>query len=94
MMSVFSQALTLQARQIALIFVGLAVVMDVISAFNGGGWGSLAGTFVAIVVGYFGAAPGGLRQLYDTLRVRRLRRRYRVIEGGASRRNRSTKYWN
>jgi hypothetical protein len=40
---------------------------------------------VATAVGYFGAAPGGFDGLRDALKVRRLRRRYRVIDGGAGR---------
>jgi membrane associated rhomboid family serine protease len=94
MMAIFSASLMLQARQIAMVFVALAVILGVIQGFSGGGWGALAGTFVAVAVGYLGAAPGGLRELYDSIRARRLRRRYRVIEGGASRRGRSNKYWN
>ena len=86
-------ALVLQARHVALFFVALALLMDLFQGFHGD-WGSLAGTLVAIAVGYIGAAPGGLRELRDYLRVRRLRRRYRVLEGGASRRGRSAKYWN
>jgi membrane associated rhomboid family serine protease len=82
--------LFLQARTLALIFFGWAVVMDV----TRGDWGGLAGTLVASAIGYFGAARGGFRELYDLVRARRLRRRYRVIEGGASRRGRSPKYWN
>ena len=87
-------ALVLQARQLTMLFVGFALVQDLIQGFAQGDWGSLAGTVVAVTVGYLGAAPGGLRELYDLVRARRLRRRYRVIEGGAARRSRSPKYWN
>ena len=45
-------------------------------------WPELAGIAAATVVGYCGAAPGGLDGLWDALKVRRLRRRYRVIDGG------------
>jgi membrane associated rhomboid family serine protease len=86
--------LFLQARNLALILLGWAVVMDVIQGFTRGDWGALAGTLVASAIGYLGATRGGLREIYDVLRARRLRRRYRVIEGGASRRARSPKYWN
>jgi len=39
----------------------------------------------ASLVGYLAAAPGGLGELWAAMKVRRLRRRYRVIEGGAGR---------
>jgi hypothetical protein len=86
-------ALVLQARHVALFFVVLALVVDLVQVFSQGDWGSLAGTLVAVAVGYFAAAPGGLTEIRDYLRVRRLKRRYRVLEGGASRRGRA-KYWN
>jgi hypothetical protein len=42
--------------------------------------------------------PGGLRQAYETFRARRLRQRYKVIDGGlpgrAKKGGRSQKYWN
>jgi membrane associated rhomboid family serine protease len=94
MTAVFSAALVLQARVVALVFVGLGVIVSIIQGVSTGDWGGLVGTLVAVAVGYLVAAPGGLRELYDSIRVRRLRRRYRVIEGGAPRRGRSSKYWN
>lgn len=88
------RALVLEARYLALFFLALAVITDLIRGFDQGDWGSMAGTVVAVVIGYLLAAPGGLRQILDGLRVRRLRRRYRVIEGGAGRRGRQAKYLN
>jgi membrane associated rhomboid family serine protease len=82
---------TLQARVLALAFVVWGVVA---SLWPPPSWPLLAGTLVATAVGYLAAAPRGLRELYDIVRARRLRRRYRVLEGGASRRGRTPKYWN
>jgi membrane associated rhomboid family serine protease len=74
---------SVQARYIAIGFVG----WDVIVALAGPmvDWASLAGIATATAVGYFGAAPGGFQGFWDALKIRRLRRRYRVIEGGAGR---------
>jgi membrane associated rhomboid family serine protease len=82
--------LFLQARVLALIFVGWAVVADLYRR----NWALLAGTLVATAVGYFAGAPGGLRELYDLFRARKLRRRYRVLDGGAPRARAPKKYWN
>ena len=64
--------------------------MAIISAQ--GDWHLLAGLAVAVIVGFFGAAPGGLTairtflaQARDISRARRLRRRFGVIEGGERR---------
>lgn len=83
-------SLMLQARLLSLILVGWAAV----AALARGDWPSLAATGVAAAVGYFGAAGGGLREIYDLWRARRLRRRYRVLEGGAAARRPKKKYWN
>ena len=80
--------LYLQARQLALIFVAWGVLASLLRA----DWAQLAATLVASGVGYLGAAPGGLSEAWAALKVRRLRRRYRVIDGGAGRS--SKKYWN
>jgi membrane associated rhomboid family serine protease len=81
-MSIFG-ALTVQARYITIALVGWYVVAALAGpAVN---WASLAGTAAAIAVGYIGAAPGSLDGLWDALKLRRLRRRYRVIDGGAGR---------
>ncbi|HXJ20098.1 MAG TPA: rhomboid family intramembrane serine protease [Polyangia bacterium] len=73
-------ALSLQARHLALIFVGWGVVASLLRA----DWAQLVATLVAAAAGYLGAAPGGLREAWGTFRMRRLRRRYRVLDGGAS----------
>jgi membrane associated rhomboid family serine protease len=77
--------LMVQARYMVLGLTAIAALVTVAQ----GNWPWLAGLFVAIVVGYFGAAPGGLSELRtffanarDISRARRLRRRFGVIEGG------------
>ena len=82
MTSIFG-AFSVQARDIAIAFVGWSVVLALAGpAVN---WSSLAAIATATVIGYFGSSPGGIEGLWDALKVRRLRRRYRVIEGGAGR---------
>jgi membrane associated rhomboid family serine protease len=68
-----------QARYIAIAFIG----WDVVVALAAVNWPELGGIAAATVLGYLAATPGGLDGLWDTLKLRRLRRRYRVIEGGA-----------
>ncbi|HZL19285.1 MAG TPA: rhomboid family intramembrane serine protease [Polyangia bacterium] len=80
--------LYLQARHLALIFVAWGILASLLRA----DWAQLAATLVTAGVGYVGAAPGGLSEAWNALKVRRLRRRYRVIDGGAPRP--SKKYWN
>ena len=79
-MSIFG-AFSVQARHIAMALVGWSVVSALAGpAVN---WASLAATAVATVVGYLRAPhPAGFDGLWDALKMRRLRRRYRVIEGG------------
>lgn len=74
---------SVQARYIAIAFV----VWDIVTALAGDvvQWASLAAIATATLVGFFGAAPGGFEGLWDALKLRRLRRRYRVIDGGAGR---------
>jgi membrane associated rhomboid family serine protease len=84
-------ALTMQARHLAWIFVGWGVVASLLRA----DWAQLAATLVASAAGYLGAAPGGLREAWGTFRIRRLKRRYRVLDGGAAPQRRpSKKYLN
>ncbi|HEV3032015.1 MAG TPA: rhomboid family intramembrane serine protease [Polyangia bacterium] len=86
-------SLYLKAHHLAMIFVGWAIVADLLRR----DLASLAGTLVVTAVGYVLAAPGGLREAYDTFRARRLRQRYKVIDGGVPGRakgTRSHKYWN
>ena len=80
--SVFG-AFSVQARYIAMVFVGLERRLALAGPTVN--WSSLAAIATATVIGYIGAAPGGLEGLWDALKVRRLRRRYRVIDGGAGR---------
>lgn len=77
--------ISLQARYLVLILLGFQALADLARS----SWPSLAGLAVAIIVGYLGAAPGGLSQLRsflatarDAAKVRRLRRRFGVIDGG------------
>jgi membrane associated rhomboid family serine protease len=80
--------LMVQARHLVLIMIGLSAA--IISAQRD--WHLLAGLLVAVIVGFFGAAPGGLTAIRtflanarDLSRARRLRRRFGVIEGGERR---------
>jgi len=85
--------LYLKAHHLAMIFVGWAIVADLLRR----DLASLAGTLVVTAVGYVLGGPGGLREAYDTFRARRLRQRYKVIDGGVSGRakgGRSQKFWN
>jgi membrane associated rhomboid family serine protease len=77
--------LMVQARWVILIIIGLGAAS--ISAQHD--WHLLAGLAVAIIVGYFGAGPGGLTALRGffanaraVAKVRRTRRRFGVIQGG------------
>jgi membrane associated rhomboid family serine protease len=81
-------ALSMQARTMALIFLGFAAVASLARS----DWAGFVATAVAAAVGYLGAAPGGLAEVWATLKARRLRRRYRVYEGGRGRSNK--KYMN
>jgi membrane associated rhomboid family serine protease len=71
---------SVQSRYLAMALIGWSVI----SALAGPviSWPSLAATAVATLVGYFGATPRGFDGLWDALKLRRLRRRYRVIDGG------------
>ena len=87
--------LILQARYLVVILLGLAGGGQRRRAAAGTRWPRWRWP---IVIGYFGAAAGGLTgertffaQARDVARVRRLRRRFGVIEGGE---RRSKKYVN
>jgi hypothetical protein len=56
-----------------------------VMSLSRGDWAALAATAVTTVAGYLLAAPGGFAQAWAGLKARRLRRRYRVLEGGARR---------
>jgi len=80
--------IAVQARYLVLILVGF----QAIASLSRSDWPALAGLAVAVLVGFFGAAPGGLTsirtalaQARDIARARRLRRRFGVIEGGERR---------
>jgi membrane associated rhomboid family serine protease len=80
----FWGVLQVQARHLAMAFIGWEVVMALAGAVE---WGSLAAIAVAALIGYFGANPSGLEGIMDALKLRRLRRRYRVLEGGRTPKN-------
>jgi len=85
--------LYLKATHLAMIFVGWALVADLLRR----DLASVAGTIVVSISGYLLAAPGGLKQLVDGWRARRARQRYKVLDGGAPRRVKARgghKYWN
>ena len=67
----------MQARYLAMLLVGFSVMVDL----GRGDWASLAATLVASGVGY-AMAGGGFGDLVASFRARRLRRRYRVLDGG------------
>jgi membrane associated rhomboid family serine protease len=78
-MSIFG-AFSLQARHIAMALIVWSVVASLAGPVVN--WASLAATAAAVLVGLAGATPRGFEGLWDALKVRRLRRRYRVIDGG------------
>jgi membrane associated rhomboid family serine protease len=78
-MSIFG-AFSLQARHIAMALIVWSVVASLAGPVVN--WASLGATAVAVVVGLVGATPRGFDGLWDALKLRRLRRRYRVIDGG------------
>jgi membrane associated rhomboid family serine protease len=83
--------LVFKARHVSTFWVLFAIVGALIS----GALPYLAGVLVATLAGYVLAGPFSLRHLYDTYRARRLRQRYRVLDGGAPKRGKSRdKYWN
>jgi membrane associated rhomboid family serine protease len=86
------RALSFSAMQVARFWVILLGVVALISR----DWPYLAGLAVATVVGYVLGGTGGLREAYDSLRARRARQRYKVLDGGRPGRakTRSQKYWN
>jgi membrane associated rhomboid family serine protease len=69
----------MQARHLAMLLVGFQVMVDLAR----GDWASLAATLVASAIG-FGLSGGSFGDLLALMRARRLRRRYRVLDGGQS----------
>ena len=84
----------MQARYLTLLLVGFAIVVDLVR----GDWPSLAATLVASASGFV-LAGGGLGNLAGLWRARRLRRRYRVLDGGQAKSAKGSgkprdQYWN
>jgi membrane associated rhomboid family serine protease len=87
--------LVFKARHISTFWVIFASVAALIQ----GALPYLVGVLVTAACGYVLAAPGSLRQVYDQFRSRRLRQRYKVLDGGAPKRGKprkaqDDKYWN
>jgi hypothetical protein len=77
--------LSIQARYLVVILLGWQAA----ASLARGRWDSIAALAVAILIGYFGGAAGGLSELRtffaqarDIAKARRLRRRFGVIDGG------------
>jgi membrane associated rhomboid family serine protease len=72
--------LVMQARNLALLLVGFSVAVDLWRA----DWASLAATLVCAGVGFVMGGSGfiGIGDALALFRARRLRRRYRVLDGG------------
>ena len=83
----------MQARHLAMLFVGFSVMVDVARA----DWASLSATLVSSGVGFV-MSGGKFSDLFSALRIRRGRRRYQVLDGGqASVRptaKKKSQYWN
>lgn len=85
--------LYVRARHIGIFWVVFALFM---SAIRGDG-PFVVGVVVSTITGFVLAGRGGLKEVYDTFRARRLRQRYKVLDGGVPGRakgGRSQKYWN
>ena len=84
--------LVVRARHVGMFWVAFALFVSILQRSAP----FVAGVVVASLAGFFLAAPGGLRAAYDTFRARRLRQRYKVLDGGLPGRakSRSQKYWN
>ena len=84
--------MVMQARYLTLLLVAFAVVVDLVR----GDWASLTGTLVASAAGFV-LAGGGFGNLVGLWRARRLRRRYRVLDGGQPKKGGGKprdQYWN
>jgi membrane associated rhomboid family serine protease len=81
--------LTLQARLLALVLFAWALVAELVRM----NWGGVAAVLVASAVGFI-VGGGGISDLIALARSRRVRRRYRVLDGGQSGRGRSGRLWN
>jgi membrane associated rhomboid family serine protease len=72
--------LVLEARIVAAIIAGFAVLVDVAQRI----WSILAAHLAAMLLGYLmaGGRGEGLKRLWGSARAKRVRRRYQVLEGG------------
>ena len=94
--------LVMQARHLAMLLVGFSIAVDLAR----GDWASLAATVVSSSVGFMLGGTGfiGIGDALSLFRARRLRRRYRVLDGGqagerppstkATVKKKKDKYWN
>ena len=88
--------LVMQARHLTMLLVGFAIAMALFHL----DWASLAATLVATATGFLLGGQGGLslRDSLALMRAKRLRRRYRVLDGGQTGERPAAKkkdrYWN
>jgi membrane associated rhomboid family serine protease len=85
--------LFVRARHIGIFWVVFALFMSAVR----GDYPFVVGVVVSTITGFVLAGRGGLKEAYETFRARRLRQRYKVLDGGVSGRakgGRSHKYWN
>jgi len=76
----FLGSLVLEARYVAWLFLGFAVLANVAR----GSWPMLAADLVAMLMGdvMVGGRGEGLKRIWSTAHAKRVRRRYQVLEGG------------
>jgi membrane associated rhomboid family serine protease len=85
--------LFVRARHIGIFWVVFALFMSAIR----GDYPFVVGVVVSSITGFLLAGRGGLKEAFDTFRARRLRQRYKVLDGGVpgrAKKGRSQKYWN
>jgi len=90
--------LVMQARHLSMLLVGFAIAMDLARL----DWASLSATLVASATGLALGGQGGigLRDSLALFRAKRLRRRYRVLDGGqtgerpAAGQKKKDQFWN
>jgi membrane associated rhomboid family serine protease len=73
-------ALVLEARVVAALLVGFALLVNITQ----GAWAWAAGDVTAALISYVmaGGRGEGLRRMWGGMRAKRSRRRYQVLEGG------------
>jgi membrane associated rhomboid family serine protease len=74
----FLTGLNIQARYLVLILIGWFVAANLAR----GNWAAIAAIAVACLIGYLGAAPGGLKEMWQVYKARRHRAQFGVLEGG------------